>query len=253
MRHKKIIFIGEDCATQITVLKGLESFPVTRFSDQFETTMKEIFDASDVEVTHILSSRIPYEFPNTVEKMREYDAVFISDVSAITLFYHPLAFDKGERAPNLIKLIAEYVKEGGGFCMIGGYMSFAGYAGQGRFHGTALEEILPVNIFPYDDRIEVPEGGDMRVSSPGHPILSGITGEWPFVLGYNKTVLKEGATLVISTETKDPIIATTDCGKGRTVAFTTDCCHHWAPPAFRNWEFYPKLWGNIVNWLSRDI
>ena len=42
--------------------------------------------------------------------------------------------------------------------MVGGYYSFQGINGGARYHGTPVEEVLPVEILPYDDRIEVPEG-----------------------------------------------------------------------------------------------
>ena len=42
--------------------------------------------------------------------------------------------------------------------MVGGYYSFQGINGGARYHGTPVEEVLPVEILPYDDRVEVPEG-----------------------------------------------------------------------------------------------
>ena len=42
--------------------------------------------------------------------------------------------------------------------MIGGYYSFQGINGGARYHRTPVEEVLPVECLPYDDRVEVPEG-----------------------------------------------------------------------------------------------
>ena len=36
--------------------------------------------------------------------------------------------------------------------MVGGYYSFQGINGGARYHGTPVEEALPVEILPYDDR-----------------------------------------------------------------------------------------------------
>ena len=56
--------------------------------------------------------------------------------------------------------------------MVGGYLSFQGINGAARFRGTSIEEILPVNILPYDDRIEIPQGFEIEVGSSGsHTIL----------------------------------------------------------------------------------
>ena len=42
--------------------------------------------------------------------------------------------------------------------MFGGYLSFQGINGVARYKNTPIERILPVNILPYDDRVEAPEG-----------------------------------------------------------------------------------------------
>ena len=66
--------------------------------------------------------------------------------------------------------------------MIGGYMSFQGINARARFHGTAIEELLPVTILPGDDRQEVPEGADLTCVPGSHPILEGLPAQWPYVL-----------------------------------------------------------------------
>jgi uncharacterized membrane protein len=46
------------------------------------------------------------------------------------------------------------------------------------------------------------------------------------------------------------LIACGSFGKGRSVAFTSDCAPHWAPEAFITWEGYNKLWQQIVSWSA---
>ena len=136
--------------------------------------------------------------------------------------------------------------------MIGGWMSFAGIDGRARFHGTFLEEALPVRCLPYDDRVERPEGVTPAAALPAHPVLRGLPGEWPFFLGYNRVVPKEGAAVVLSFG-KDPLLCVGEYGAGRAAAFTSDCAPHWGPRAFLEWEGYPAFWSNLAAWLCREM
>ena len=59
--------------------------------------------------------------------------------------------------------------------MVGGYYSFQGINAGARYRGTPVEDVLPVTILPWDDRVEVPEGfraevqGSCRPSDPRGP------------------------------------------------------------------------------------
>jgi uncharacterized membrane protein len=211
--------------------------------------MRRVFDAAGVDVTHIPCHRVPFDFPNTLEALSQYDAVLFSDVGSNTFLLHPDTTRLCKRTPNLLKLVRQYVEAGGGFGMIGGYMTFQGIEAKGKYKDTPIEEILPVNLLPYDDRAETPEGADLRVCMADHPVLMGIPGELPFILGYNRTIAKSGADVLV-VNGDDPIIAAWSVGRGRTVAYATDCAPHWAPPAMTEWEHYPALWKNIVEWLA---
>jgi uncharacterized membrane protein len=61
--------------------------------------------------------------------------------------------------------------------------------------------------------------------------------------------LKPGADLIVSHE-GNPLIASWNYGKGKALAYTTDCAPHWAPPEMTQWQYYPALWLNIVEWLA---
>jgi len=63
------------------------------------------------------------------------------------------------------------------------------------------------------------------------PIVSGVGAQWPQLLGYNRVMPKPGAAIV-ATVGDDPLIVAGAFGKGRSVAFTSDCGPHWAPPPF---------------------
>ena len=49
----------------------------------------------------------------------------------------------------------------------------------------------------------------------------------------------------------DPLIVAGSFGKGRGVAFTSDCGPHWAPPPFVDWSGYAPLWNGIAEWAGR--
>lgn len=247
---KKILFVGENYVKYEVIQKGVDTFSRTQY-EGFYPEIEKVFNQLDVEATHMNCERIPYDFPKTAQELAKYDVVMVSDVGASTFLLHPDTVKHCKRTPNLLHVIEEYVAAGGGFIMIGGYMTFSGIGAKGKYYNTCIEDILPVNILPYDDRLETPEGCTLRPEASTHPILKGIPAEMPYVLGYNKTTIKDAATLVVSAG-KDPLIATTSYGKGRTAVFTADCVPHWAPPELFEWEFYPRLWGNIIDWLSGE-
>ena len=96
--------------------------------------------------------------------------------------------------PNRLKLLRDWVAGGGGLMMIGGYFSFQGINGAARWHKTPVEEALPVTCLPFDDRVEMPEGFSAELVEPGHPVLEGLGGDWPLLLGVNEVELKTEAS-----------------------------------------------------------
>ncbi len=65
-------------------------------------------------------------------------------------------------------------------------------------------------------------------------------------------MLKEGAELLLEYQ-GDPILALWSYGKGRTMAFTTDCAPHWGTFEFTGWEYYSKFWAQAVRWLAGEL
>jgi uncharacterized membrane protein len=136
--------------------------------------------------------------------------------------------------------------------MCGGYLSFAGFRGAAHYHRTPIEEVLPVRISPHDDRVETPEGAHAKLSEPGHPILDGLGGGWPPLLGYNRVEPKPGSA-VLARADGDPLLLVAEPGEGRTLAWTSDVGPHWCPEAFTGWEGYATLWDRAARWLSREL
>lgn len=243
-----ILFVGESCIVNTVEYKGYDNFYATRYHESAKIHIG-ILEKLGYIVKYIPCHRVPFDFPNTLDKIKKYDVVLFSDVGANTFLLHPDTSRHCKRTPNLLKLVKEYVAQGGGFAMIGGYMTFQGIEAKGKYKDSYIEEILPVNLLPYDDRVEIPEGADISIDPSIHEILSGLPSEWPFILGYNRVIPKEGAKVIVAYN-EDPIITLGTFKNGRTLAYATDCAPHWAPPEMYEWEHYGELWDRLVKWLA---
>lgn len=243
-----ILFVGESCIVHTAESKGANLFTYSRYSEPMQI-MKEVIKSKGHNVTHIPCHNVPWEFPNEINELAKYDVIVYSDVGSDTMLIHPDTMRFGKRTPNKLTLTADYVKQGGGFVMIGGYMTFAGIEGKARYNNTIIEEILPVNISPFDDRVEVPEGADLFVDSNCHEIVHTLPEAWPYILGYNRVTAKEHGKVIVQYK-NDPILAAGEYGKGRSVAYTPDCTPHWAPEEMYRWKHYATLWDRILRWAA---
>ena len=244
----KILFVGESAVVHTVEYKGYDSFSATRYGEAFPA-MGQMLRSLGHEVTHIPCHLVYREFPRTLEGLQDYDVILFSDVGSNTFLLLPDMLSTGKPVPNLLKLVCRYVEQGGGFAMIGGYMTFQGMDGKGKYKNSVLEKILPVELYYGDDRQETPEGTYLRCVPDSHPILMGIPAEMPYILGYNKLKAKSGAQVLIEEE-GDAILSVWQWGKGRVVAYAPDCAAHWAPKAMTEWEYYPRLWDNMVRYLG---
>src|SRR5205823_14662039 len=151
--------------------------------------LKRALEDSEIVLTHLPGHLVPSDFPSALDALAEYDVIALSDIGSNSLLLHPDTFIHGRRTPNRLRLISDWVRAGGGFMMIGGYLSFQGIDGTARYHRTPIEQLLPVDMLPFDDRVEVPEGFvPVPAIEKSHPVLAGISGEWPYLLGYNETI-----------------------------------------------------------------
>lgn len=244
-----ILFVGESWVSTTSHAKGYDPF----FSIDYETGhiyVENALKQAGHTVDYIPNHLAPTDFPFTMEELKKYDCVILSDIGSNTLLLSPQTFKHGQRTPNRCQLIKDYVLQGGRLLMIGGYLTFSGIDGKGRWGMTPVQDVLPVQLFPYDDRMERPEGVVPEVINQEHEILDGIQGEWPFFLGYNKSALKPEAEKVM-TIAGDPFIACAAYGDGKSAVFSSDCSPHWGPKEFLEWEHYNTLWANLVKWLAK--
>jgi uncharacterized membrane protein len=252
-RTGRVLLAGETWVMHTIHQKGFDSFTTTEYGEGHGFLLAAL-EAGGLAVEHLPNHLAARDFPTTREELAAFDAVILSDIGANTLLLHPDTFVRSQVMPNRLALLRDWVAEGGGLVMVGGYLTFNGIEGKGRYGGSPLAEALPVTLVPGDDRVEAPEGATPRVVAD-HPIVAGLAAEWPLLLGYNKLVAKPEATVVAVAApaggpAADPLLAAWTFGRGHAVAFASDCGPHWAPPAFCAWEGYAPLWRNIVRWAA---
>jgi uncharacterized membrane protein len=202
-----------------------------------------------IEVDIVKSHEVAADFPWSLEALAEYDAIVISDVGSrsFTLTKEVTRFHQA--TPDRLELLKSWVHEGGSLVMVGGYLTFQGIEAKGQWSGTAVEDTLPVSISRWDDRVERPSGAIAEVVQAGHPVLAGVDGPWPLLLGWNRITPREGAEVVVEIG-GDPLLVLGSYGDGRSVAFASDISPHWVPEEFLAWPGYEALWANIIDWVT---
>lgn len=188
-----------------------------------------VMKKSDIDYTHFSPSQL-HGIPPSQKQLSKYDAVILSDVPSARL---------GMKRMLALK---EFVKVGGSLGMIGGWWSFTGT--EGKYRGTPIEEVLPVNCLATDDRINDSNGFKM-IKKKEHQILRGLPWEdAPTVCGYNEVLPKKGSEVLLTlrriesvgkdkveeirlAEKEHPLLVVHDYGKGRALALTTDVSPHW--------------------------
>lgn len=183
-----------------------------------------VFRRLSAEVTHISPEKILH--PRRLR--RQFDAIIFSD------------FSKANTPESSQKLIMEQIECGTGFMMIGGWASFSGPFG--RWEGSLIEKILPVNCLKKDDRINFPSGA-LVIQNQKHPVLKkNLLNHPPIICGLNQilpkknsvTVLcakkivsgKNGACLFLDSK-KYPLLVIDPDPRKRIAAFSSDFAPHW--------------------------
>ena len=244
----KVLMAGESWMTFTTHVKGFDSFTTASYAEG-GSAMIAALRAGGVEVTYMPCHVAMNAFPDTAEALAAFDVVILSDIGANTLLLRDSTFVRSELTTNRLHSLRAYVEKGGALLMIGGYLTFQGFEGKAAYHGTAVEQVLPVVLSVHDDRRENPQGVVPETVDFAHPIAQGLK-DWPAMLGYNQATLQHDAHLV-ATIGGDPLIAVREVQAGRSAVFSSDCSAHWGPPAFTSWSCYQTLWLNLVRWLAK--
>lgn len=245
----KVLLAGESWIQATSDYKGIDIFAHTQLQigcDVFLDALRSYGHSVD----HILAHDVAKHFPETHEKLDKYDVVIISDIGANSFLLAPQVLEDGRRYPNRLKVLASWTRQGGGLMMAGGYMSFQGFQGKANYHGSPLEQVLPVHLLPTDDRVEAPEGALGVLTGNAHPVTEGLDHRWPALLGFQKLGIREDASTLAEIEDY-PLLAVRSVDNGRSLAFASDISPHWAPQEFMDWEGYEKLFGQAVDWLAQ--
>jgi uncharacterized membrane protein len=243
----RVLFAGESWVTHSVHVKGFDSFETSSYQEG-GTALIEALRSGGASVTYQPSHVAANAFPGDREGMAAFDVVILSDIGANTLLLPDQTFVRSGRTANRLSLLADFVTEGGGLLMIGGYLTFQGIQAKANYQGTRIDEILPVRLQASDDRSERPDGVAPEVVDGAHPVMAGLD-RWPHLLGYNRAALRPEGRLLASVD-GDPLVAVREVGRGRTAVFSSDCGPHWGPPEFVAWDGYPRLWRNLVAWLA---
>ena len=251
MSKHKVLLAGESWVTTGIHTKGFDQFATATYHTGADELLAALKDGP-LDVRFMPSHEAQAQFPQSLEALQAYDAIVLSDIGANTLLLHPDTWIRSRPTPNRLRLLRDYVREGGALLMFGGYYSFQGINGGARYHKTPIEDVLPVSCLPVDDRVEVPESFRPVVTGAvDHPILAGLGGNWPMLLGFNEVVPKPDAEILATVSTDYgslPLLVAGRYGKGRTVVWTSVVGPHWLRPEFIAWDGYKRLFEQQVLW-----
>lgn len=243
-----ILLVGESEILYEIRQKGFDVFHASTPMSDAGPFIKALTDQGH-KVTWLDSEHASENFPSTMAALDPYDVVIFSDIGSNTLLI-PRIVHEGYTFPNRLELLRKWVKKGGAFLMCGGWASFSGMHGEAHYHRTPVEELLPVNIYPFDDRIESPQGVKAHILEPNHPILDGLPDVWPPLLGYNWVEPSGNGEVIVETEKGDPLLVAGTYGAGKTIAWTSDVAPHWISREFAAWTGYGRLFSNMISWLT---
>jgi uncharacterized membrane protein len=254
MSRIKVLYVGDSEVVLNRYLVGADVIEQSYFNDNGRWFRDAMAPEWSIEIRHVTPHAVPSQFPTTLSGLCAYDVVIFSDVGYNSMIFYPgltppYVYPLG---PDRVGMVHKFVEQGGGFLMVGGYLSFAGLNGIARWGGTKVETLLPVSMARYDDRAEIVQGFRFELVQPEHPIVAGLpwgAATWT-LCGYNKVALKPGATLVASYE-GDPIIACWDYRGGRSAIFASDFAPHWAGD-FVHWPHYAAFWKQMLQWLAKQ-
>ena len=133
----RILLAGESWVTHSVHVKGVDSFNTSTYVEG-AGRLREALAAAQIEVDYLPAHLVPARFPGSAADLSAYGAIILSDIGANSLLLAPDTFERSAIAPNRLAAVEQYVREGGGLLMSGGYLSFSGIEGKARYHGTPV-------------------------------------------------------------------------------------------------------------------
>ena len=244
----RVLVAGESWSVTSIHTKGFDSFTTVNY-EEGGTALLGALEAGGFDVTYMPCHVAATKFPWTAEELAEYDVVILSDIGANTFLLPARTFLKGQKSTNRLAMLRDWTRAGGGLAMVGGYLSFQGIEAKANYRGTPLAEALPVILEVGDDREESPEGLNAHLVG-SHPVTAGIDANFPALLGYQRFMPKETATVLAAFEDDSPLLVVDELGAGRILAYASDIGPHWAPTEFTDWAGFSTMWQQAVTWLA---
>lgn len=244
----KVLLAGESWISQATHYKGFDSFTSVTYHTGADAYIAAV-EKEGISVTHMPAHDVPQDFPRSIAECEQYDVIVLSDIGANSLQLPPETWLHGQSSPDRLATLNQWVANGGGLLMAGGYLSFQGFQARANFARSAIAESLPVTMSDFDDRVEASAGAKMALTKTSHPLSSLITSDAPALLGYNRVFAKPDAN-VVATVGEDVLIATGYFEKGRTAVWTSDIGPHWCPQEFLDWSGFGPLMAGLIKYLA---
>lgn len=129
-RELRVLLVGESGMTHMIHQIGFDSFATSDYGEE-GTAFKQAIRSENWDLTHIPAHRIEAEFPGP-EDLSDVDAVVISDVGANSFQLTSSVVRDCVAEPDRLSVLRDYVREGGGLVMVGGYLSFSGIEAKAR-------------------------------------------------------------------------------------------------------------------------
>src|SRR4051812_22293768 len=115
----RVLLAGESWMTSSTHFKGWDHFSSAGYGTGTEWLEKALAGGG-FSFEHLPSHLAAARFPNTLEALAAYDVILLSDIGANTLLLHPDTWEGGKPTPNRLKLLKQWVEQGGALAMCGG-------------------------------------------------------------------------------------------------------------------------------------
>ena len=135
----RILIVGESVFKIHTHFKGFASYETGYITMSLDPFI-ERFAGTDLAIDFMPNHEVSLKFPFTVEELSRWDVIVISDAPADSFLLAPDTL-AGKPLPNRLRVLGEWVKRGGGFAMIGGWMSFGGFHGKGHWAFSPITDL----------------------------------------------------------------------------------------------------------------
>jgi uncharacterized membrane protein len=132
----RVLLLGESWTIYSVHQKGFDAFYTSEYFEGGDEFIAALTTAGH-EVSRIPAHLIHQNLPKEATALREIaDVVVVSDVGANTFLLAPETFGRSIPSPDKTAVLRDFVRDGGGLLMVGGYLSFSGIDAKAR--GGAL-------------------------------------------------------------------------------------------------------------------